>query len=92
MTFAEMKLLAWTMVVRSDATESLYRLEEQVSNTVSQAGDEIQRLASSPDGNFLISRDEAITLELVATLERFRPASILAARIFVDRYGMNERE
>ena len=53
-----------------------------------KAADEIERLAVSDDGETLIGRDDAITLELVTMLERFRPSSARAARIFVDRYGM----
>jgi len=90
MTFQDLKVLAWAKVPRSDSTAALYALEEQASEAIAQAAREIGTLATTRHGEALLSHEEAIALELVAALGHFGRSGSLAARIVVDRYGIEQ--
>jgi hypothetical protein len=90
-TFQQLKQLAWAMIPRNEGTAALYASEDLVMESIATATDELHAVFTSPAAERLISRDEALALELVTILERCRPSGAIAARIMVDRYGMTEQ-
>ena len=58
--------------------------------SIERATAELHAVFRSLNAERLISREEALTLELVTILERCRPSGAIAARIMVDRFGMKK--
>src|SRR4051812_44564931 len=87
LTFQQLKTLAWTMVPRADDTAALYASEAHAQETIKQAAMELSKVFTSPEGEQQITDDDTLALELVTILECYRPCSLAAARIMVDRYG-----
>ena len=89
-TFQQLKQLAWARIPRDQDTAALYASEEQARECIGQAANELQRVFTSPDSERLVSSDDALALELVTILEHYGRSGAIAARIIVDRYGMNQ--
>jgi len=90
LTFQELKQLAWVRVPRHEGTAALYASEDLVIESLERATAELHAVFTSPIAERLISREDALTLELVTILERCRPSGAIAARIMVDRFGMKK--
>ena len=89
-TFQDLKTIAWARIPRHEGTAALYASEDHAMETIKQAASKLQMVLTSADAEGLISRDDALALELVTILENFGRSGALAARIIVDRYGMKE--
>lgn len=75
------------MLPRNDDTKRLYELEEEASECLKRAAQELRRFLSSS-----LSESDAnrfsIAEELFVLLDAFRPDSVQAATAFLKRYGV----
>ena len=71
LTFEQLRRLAWIRIPRGEA---LYASEDLVMESIDRATDELHPIFTSMFPERLISREDALVLELVTVLERCRPA------------------